>query len=371
MKIFNKNRQASTILVALLIMSVVLSSALYINVMSLRQMRQSNNTDNSIIAFYVAESGNEQAVYYIRNMEDLDIAELQTGGVISGPENLVIRTVSDELANINIGLKKDEFYQIDVFDQEDVSLGSDLDTLSIEWDSNCGDDSWIELTINEWEILGGEIDWSSQDAHIKKCLFNLSDSPVTIGDGTICIDFDPENAYQFRFKALYCDVSNLILSAKNQSGNTLYFKNIYNSTSVGEYPLDAEEASRQALTVSLRKTSPLSGLFDYVIFSEKSLIKDIGAYTGGWFTEDLFIATSNLPSAQMGTNYNYTVTAVNGALPYVWNLFGSVPGLLSINEITGVLSGNVGNTPGIYPLNIKVTDFETDSDEKILFLEVE
>ena len=376
MKIFNKNREASTILVSLLIMSVVLSSALYINVISLRQMRQSNNIDNSIMAFYAAESGNEQAVYYIRKMEDLDVGELAIGHSISGPDNLVERVVTDELPSINIGLKKNEFYQVDVFDQENLSLISDLDTLSIEWDSDCGADSWIELTINEWETAGN-VDWGVgeyQEAHIKKCLLNPPDEPNTfpiiIGDGSACIDFNPNNAYQFRFKALYCDVSNLNIGAKKDDGSVLPFKNIYNSLSIGEYPLDGEEASRQALRVSLRKSSPLSGLFDYVIFSEKSLVKDIEAYTGGWFTENLFIATNNLPNGVIGENYNYTVTAVNGIPPYIWDLSGTYPLGFDIDEITGTLSGNVGTSPVTYTLIISVEDSELNVDEKILFLEV-
>lgn len=376
MKIFNKNREASTILISLLIMSAVLSSALYINVMSLRQMKQSNNIDNSIMAFYAAESGNEQAVYYIRKMEDLEVENLAVGGSISGPDNLVEREVTDELPIINIGLKKNEFYQIDIFDQEDISLGSNLGSLSMEWDSDCSDASWIELTINEWEIEGGEINWGFDEnhAHISKCLLNPPNEPnafpIEIGDGSACIDFNPNNAYQFRFKALYCDISNLNISAKDNDGASLSFKNIYNSLSIGEYPLAGEEASRQALRVSLRKSSPLSGLFDYVIFSEKSLIKDIGAYTGGWFTEDLFIATSNLPDGIIGKNYNYTVTAVNGIPPYTWNLSGTYPSGFGIDEFTGVLSGNVGSNPEVYGLQISVEDSEFNSDEKSLFLEV-
>lgn len=376
MKIFNKNQKASTILISLLIMSVVLSSTLYVNVISLRQMRQSNNVDNSIIAFYAAESGNEQAIYYIRKTEDLDVGDLTIGGSISGPDNLIQRTVTDELTIINIGLKKNEFYQIDIFDQEDISLGSDLSAMFIEWDSDCGVDSWIELTINEWEITG-DVNWGVgeyQEAHIKKCLLNPPDDPDTfpiiIGDGSVCIDFNPNNAYQFRFKALYCDVSNLNISAKKDDNSILPFKNIYNSLSIGEYPKEGEMASRQALTISLRKSSPLSGLFDYVIFSEKSLIKDIGAYTGGWFTEDLFIATNHLPDGIIGENYNYTVTAVNGIPPYTWNLSGTYPPGFGINEVTGVLSGNVGSDPAIYNLQISVEDSISSTDEKVLFLEV-
>lgn len=370
MKIKYKKKSGSAILLALLIVSAILSSALYINVLSIRGMKQSQNVDNSIVAFYAAETGNEQAIYYIRKVENLDIEDLiLPGGSITASASLISRSIVDEVENILISLKKDEIYQLDIFDQNDLSLSSSINFLKLSWNSDCAN-SKIELTANEW-IAGTNIDWEEMNnqMHISKCII---ESPVVIDDsGDICDDIilNPDMSYQFRFKSLNCDVYNLNIQALDRFSQKIAFKNIYSLESVGEYPVASSQSNRQALHVNLRKFSPLSGLFDYVLFSEKSLVKDLNAYNEGWFGEELFISTNNLPEARVGISYSYTVTALNGESPYRWNLSGSVPESFNINSSSGVLSGIVEEA-GIYPLLIMVTDDADTSVSKTLFLKV-
>ncbi len=377
MKIRTKKRSGSAILLALLIVSAILSSALYINVLSIRGMKQSQNVDNSVIAFYAAETGNEQAIYYIRKTEDLDINDLifspsipNASGVLT-MESLISRDIVDEVKNVLISLKKDETYQLDIFDQNNLSSKSLIDSLELSWDSDCAN-SKIELTVNEWEA-DTNIEWQETEIedqmHISKCIIK---SPAIIdGSGDPCDDviLDPNMSYQFRFKSLTCDVYNLNIKAFDMADQQISFKNIYSIESVGEYPVGTSQSNRQALHVNLRKFSPLSGLFDYVLFSEKSLVKDLNAYNEGWFGDELFISTDSLPDATVGVDYSYTVTAVNGVSPYDWNLSGSVPGSFSMDSSSGVLSG-IADIAENYPLSIIVTDDLGSSNSKILFLKV-
>ena len=208
--------------------------------------------------------------------------------------------------------------------------------------------------------------------HVKKSLLNNPpyEPPDAIEDISGS-DFDANKAYQFRFKALYCDIYNLSIKAFNSSDEQLSFRNIFNINSIGEFPVNSSKANRQALFVTLRKFSPLSGLFDYVIFSEKSLIKDIGAYTGGWFSEELFISTSNLPDAVKDAYYSYAILAVNGVEPYTWNISsGNLPEGLNLDSASGVLSGFVEGDPAIYSFRVKVADDEGSDAEKDLILTV-
>jgi len=370
---FNKKeKSASAILLGLIIMSTILSSTLYINFLSMRSMKQSLNIDNSIVAFYAAETGNEQAIYYIRKTEDLDVIDLQIpGGQILGPDSLVSRVVDDEVTNVLIALEKDETYQLDIFDQEDLSSPSSISYVVLQWDDNCDFDSIIEMTTNEWPAQE-DIIWGSIQ-NINKCLLDIS--PTTIDEsGDICSDIklDPDNSYQFRFKSLNCDIHNFSIQAFDTTDQPISFKNIYTIESVGEYPLNKNVSNRQALRVNLRKFSPLSGLFDYVIFSEKSLVKDVGVYTQGWFSGELLISTSNLPNATQGAMYYYPMTAVNGTPPYSWSLLTNDPPELSIGENTGILQGIIQEEEeGPFLLKIQVVDEEGDTDSKILFLEVD
>ncbi|MDD3284680.1 MAG: hypothetical protein PHZ07_03745 [Patescibacteria group bacterium] len=369
------NKKGSVLLLSLLIISALLSSVLYVSALSLRQISQSVNSDNALIAFYTAESGNEQAIYKIRKKAYSDISELNVT-----EENLVYsnssftREVTDEMYGITTGIYEDQFFQVDLFDSENLLYISKLSYLEIGWDDNCDSNSWIEITSNDWDA-SGSINWFTgvnQD-HIKKSLLDgvsFMHSENNNIDNVGGVTFEPNKSYQFRLKALYCDVYNLRLVAYDSSGSIIPFKNIYNIKSIGQYPANSNKSNKQALSASLRKFSPLSGLFDYVIFSEKSLIKDIGAYSEGWFSEDLFITTVALNDAVRDNVYINHLNAINGILPYRWKLIsGTIPSELKILE-DGTITGIVVSDPGIYSFRVVVIDAEDSMVEKNLQIKV-
>lgn len=369
------NKKGSVLLLSLLIISALLSSVLYVSALSLRQISQSVNSDNALVAFYAAESGNEQAIYKIRKKAYSDISELNVKNEkMLYSNSSFTREVTDEMYGITTGIYEDQFFQVDMFNSEDLSYISNLSHLEIGWDDNCNSNSWIEITSNDWDA-SGPIYWFTgvnQD-HIKKSLLDgvsfLSSENNKINN-VGGITFEPSKSYQFRLKALYCDIYNLRLVAYDNSGNIIPFKNIFNIKSIGEYPAGSNKSNKQALSASLRKFSPLSGLFDYVIFSEKSLIKDIGAYSEGWFSEDLFITTVALNDAIKNNIYIGHLNAINGVSPYRWKLnSGTIPDELKILE-DGTIIGNVFSDPGIYSFRVSVTDGENSSVEKNLQIKV-
>jgi hypothetical protein len=283
-----KFKNGSALLLAFLIMTAILSSVLYVSRFSLRQIIQSQSTDNANIAFYGAESGNEQAIYYLRKTDepfDSDFLNLINPTFMhgSGQEDATItRTVANTAPSINIGLRKNQFFQFDLFDPEYFYESSKLSSLEISWDDNCStpddpNNSWIELTVNEWSSSLGDdsVNWAQSAHHVYKDL--LSASPYTGANKIIHVGgsyFDEDKIYQFRVKALFCDIYNLNIVALDSAGERLLFKNIYTIKTVAQYPGNSEKGNKQALSVSLRALDPLSGLFDYVIFSEQSLVKD-------------------------------------------------------------------------------------------------
>jgi hypothetical protein len=47
-----------------------------------------------------------------------------------------------------------------------------------------------------------------------------------------------------------------------------------------------------------------------------------------------------LPGGQVGVSYSHTMLAITGAPPYTWEIYsGALPGGLSLNQTTGVISG--------------------------------
>jgi hypothetical protein len=71
------------------------------------------------------------------------------------------------------------------------------------------------------------------------------------------------------------------------------------------------------------------------------------------------ITTLFLPSGSPTVPYRATLTAVDGTLPYTWNLaLGQLPTGLALNTQTGTISGTT-TKPGIYDLLIQATDATT------------
>ncbi|MCD4705349.1 hypothetical protein K8R66_04725 [bacterium] len=366
-----KNKNGSVLLLSLLILSTLLSSVLYVNTISTRQIIRSISTDNAIVAFYGADSGNDQAIYYIRKTE-IDINDLANEFEFEDSDILLSREITDEIYGVSIGLNKDQFFQIDMFDREDLGYNSKISYLELDWQDNCAGNSYIELTVNERDS-NFNINWGTgvNQSHIKKSLLN--EPPYNMVNGNEINSIGGSSliagrSYQFRIRSLYCDLYNVNLKAYSFDGKLIPFKNIYNIKTLAEHPRESNKSNKQALSVNLKKYHPLSGLFDYVIFSEKSIVKDIGAYTGGWFSEDLYISDSSILRIALDTNYNHTLTPVNGVPEYTWSHSGTLPMGIEFNN--GNLSG-IAVSAGNYPNIFKVKDSKGQEVSKSILLVVQ
>ncbi len=71
----------------------------------------------------------------------------------------------------------------------------------------------------------------------------------------------------------------------------------------------------------------------------------------------LSIATTTLPSGQVGTAYSATLAASGGTTPYSWSLTsGTLPAGLTLNAATGAITGTPTATANGISLTFKVTD---------------
>jgi hypothetical protein len=85
------------------------------------------------------------------------------------------------------------------------------------------------------------------------------------------------------------------------------------------------------------------------------------------------ISTSSLPTATVGqTTYAPIVAATGGTTPYqTWSISsGSLPSGLSINSMTGIISGPVGGSPGNFTFTVKVVDANAVAGTKSLTITV-
>ncbi|WP_309992591.1 Ig domain-containing protein [Paenarthrobacter nitroguajacolicus] len=72
--------------------------------------------------------------------------------------------------------------------------------------------------------------------------------------------------------------------------------------------------------------------------------------------EPLKILTTSLPGAVLGKQYKIGIGAIGGVAPYAWKISkGSLPAGLSLNAVTGVVSGTP-SAAGTTPMTFSVTD---------------
>lgn len=86
-------------------------------------------------------------------------------------------------------------------------------------------------------------------------------------------------------------------------------------------------------------------------------------------TGPIVITTSSLPNGQTGVLYSTSLAATGGMTPYTWTLTsGTLPVGLSLNSLTGIISGTPTAAANAAPLTFTVTDSESPAQTKSVSL---
>ena len=86
--------------------------------------------------------------------------------------------------------------------------------------------------------------------------------------------------------------------------------------------------------------------------------------------EQLKIQTNSLPILGTGILYSQPVVASGGTAPYTWAVTNGLPEGLTINSVTGVISGTTNVQVGNYDLSVQVTDSQKQTAVAIITLAV-
>ncbi len=249
----SSKKNGYALLMALLVTTTIVAGATALSRVVLSNLRQSQLVDRAAVAKIAASSGLEQGLFLVRRLERVPIP----GGVIEfdnastgDPAVSVSMRINDDLSVASrFAIPKDDSIVLDIPSDVNVNLVNILAWTPAE---GCIQ-SWIETALSSWGDDG----------------FSTNRRLYSQGGGQVTLDLATPVGVpkQLRIKALYCDIERLDVLASS-GGNTVPLPARVVIDSVGEYL-----GSRQALRAVLPARPPLSGVFDFVLYSGSEINK--------------------------------------------------------------------------------------------------
>lgn len=249
--------RGTVLLMALIIMSGAVISSIGIGVLIQNSIQQSRVLDNSMVAYYAAESGIEEAIYAARR-SDTTPASVSAATVLDNGATWS-RTVATSESVVYAGnLIEDGIYEVALYNPDASINALDIDSVKLTWADSCAGCTVAETSFITWNA-GSPVIWNPNVTVLRN---------TWTSDGVTLSVPDVTKLQRLRITSKGGDISNLQIRAYNASG--------VQTTVPGRLKIDAigrfANAS-QKLTATLPRTVPLSGIFDYVVFTECSLVK--------------------------------------------------------------------------------------------------
>jgi hypothetical protein len=235
-----------------MIMSSIIITATGLTAVILSSLRQSRAIDEAITAYYAAESGIEKGIYEFRRLEQVpgeETADLENNSNYS-------RTVLTKEPVIFAGtLLEDNFIEVALYDPDQPTLATNIATVNVSWSDTCGGCSMLEASMVGWQA-GGPVVWDP-NATILRFL-----------GGSAVLSALPNRLYRLRLFAKLDNLDNLQIRAYSSGGIPIDLPGRVTISSLGSFA-----TAKQRIVASMPRQTPLSGLYDFVIFSECSLVK--------------------------------------------------------------------------------------------------
>jgi len=251
------DQRGSLLLMAMLILSGIVTAASTIGVITMQNLRQAILVDDGIVSFYAGESGIEDGLYEIRKKETA-VSSLPASGSLSNTAQWS-RSITTTVESVTQDIAQNDFWEIDLYDPDTSlsALGTAIRSLRLSWTGGAGE--WIEVQAFPWGTSGtlGTPTTQLFSAGTNPAVVNLQDSTATL--------------YRIRIKALYAPVTDMTVraySGLNAGGAQVYIPANVTMISTGSF-----KRTKQALRATMIQRPPLSGVFGYVLFAEDSLIK--------------------------------------------------------------------------------------------------
>lgn len=273
-----RNRQGIAVVFSLLIISLVTLIGLGITHVITRELSLSGNIDHAVSAFYAAEGGVEKGLYRVK-----------TGKLANESVSTVLAAIQGYTASFssNSSTYTNEASELSGTTAQDLAENQTVQVDYSATNAPCANGACVESWVVEWggglatTIEATFISWSPGaqiilDSETTKLLFELpaNSSPVTINTPQF------NKYYRLRVKALGGDLQNLSITAYDSddplvSGGVI----VPSATVITVKGVGQKGDFSQSLTAIVPWQLQLSGIFDYVLFSEKEILKTVAVVT--------------------------------------------------------------------------------------------
>jgi hypothetical protein len=278
-KFLEKKQDGNALLMALMIMSGLVVAGFTLGSVVINELRQSRRLDQAIIAYYAAESGAEKLVFDWRDTRSEILFSSPACNETSSIGWTCDMSTTEPITQLDFSLKEMEVEQIPLYLPNSLGSPSRAESMTIEWQdadisaSNTAE-PWLEITLLSWDASDGTVNYEDDKEIIKK-VYTCSYADVNFPDCDIITmnDFIDTNGYLVRIRPLYDDVVNVRVKFYE-------FDNGVNDLDLNPFIKRADftgefSGVKQGLRVQFPVVSPAASMFDFVLFTEQSLLKAV------------------------------------------------------------------------------------------------
>lgn len=278
-KFLEKKQDGTALLMALMIMSGLVVAGFTLGSIVINELRQSRRLDQAIVAYYAAEAGAEKLVFDWRDTRDETLFSSPRCDETSTIGWTCDMSTAEPITQLDFSLKEMEVEQIPLYLPNALGSPSKAESMTIEWqDADIGPgniaEPWLEITLLGWDANDGSVNYEADKEIIKK-VYTCSYADTNFPDCDIITmnDFINTDGYIVRIRPLYDDVVNVrVKFYENDNGvNDLDLNPfIKRADFTGEFG-----GIKQGIRVQFPVVSPAASMFDFVLFTEQSLLKAV------------------------------------------------------------------------------------------------
>ncbi|MFH0873478.1 MAG: hypothetical protein V1846_01410 [Candidatus Komeilibacteria bacterium] len=292
-----QGQQGAVLVLALLILSFVMFTALSLTSVLLVELRSAKYLDSAIIAHYAAESGAEKALFKLKEAHSLD--ELTVGlpsasdpyadffnleetsdYVLSGVDqdrSFTFNSISESSENFSAyNIPVNQSIQLDIFNPKEETLttiNTGATQLNIDWSGiSCITSDRLEVSLLEFKNSGSVLEIVNSANNPRREYWPCG----TCSDGSApCADtthptVNSGSYYRISIRPIDHDVRSLTVTLSAADGSLVSIPSQVYIQTTGRF-----RDATQVVTVQTPWNSGVADIFNYVIFSESSLIKNV------------------------------------------------------------------------------------------------